>query len=1387
MSVTSVSSTSNYYTQAAATGPVSVAAALAALKANPRIKLSISDTSANIERNFDALGKLVNNITQVAQTDASTVLNVTAGQWTKSSGLLSKFSSDYQLNVRDVTVANTATVSANAHVTSFTVTDNSVNISNRLDTLMDKSKLTGIAVSTPATLINVTSAQVSGNAQVLGKLTGNYGLAVSQASAEQAVGYASNLHIKSVKVLDSAGGISAKLDDLKSLGLRLKEVRSNDTNVIDLTATQVQSDALVIGKLYSGYQLSVRDASMTQAQSLAGNRKVVTVDIQDTAANISKNLNLLTRLGSSLDSIHVTDADTHALTMTSTQFGSYAPVLGKIQAQDDYRVAVTGANVSEAQTLLANDRVSSIAVADSSAAIAASLDALAQNTKLSDISQTGKLAALSVNYSQLSSDSAAIAKLRGSYSLNVNGVSATNAMQLAQNNSHVTSVSISDTGSAISSNLQNLTALGKRLTSITLSDASQPLNMSVVQWSSNIGMLSKISGGYSLALTGVSAAKAKSLAADSRVASVAVSDSAAAISAQLDSLHELGDQLTGITQTDVGRSVSVTATQWTVQSATLDKLGPGAALAVRNATAGQLETIAADTRVSAIGISDSSDNLAAQLDVIQDVIDAHADLAVSARLSGSATSISVTAAQYGRDADALAAIGGSYKLAVSNVAAADAQTIGQDGKVATMTVSDTGANLAQELSSLAALGGKVGSITQSDTGTALDLTIGSWSNYNWVLNKVSGGVRAALSEVSAAGAKSLLNDSRVASVSVSDSAAQISAHLDDLQGMGTLLTSLDQSDDGPISVGMSRYGGVSAMLNRVAADYSLAISGATTQEAQNLLNDGDTHVASVAVADSSANIAAHLDELQANGLLTSITQTGAATALGLTKTQLTDDADVLDKIQGNYSVAVSDANASDVSTLVANTHVSSMVVTDSASAVIDNLADLKSAGNKVSTIHFLQHPETLALNYAQWTGNQLTLGKIADSYSVTVSGVSASSAASLAADSRVASLSVSDSTARIRSTLDSLQALGSQLSEITVTDSGTPPIMTMTAAQRTSDATALSKIGDGRYTLAITDASVVNAQAMASDDKVVSIVVSDASSNIAGSLDQLNANSKLTQLKLTDSTEPLALSASLYNASTSTLAKLQGSYMLDIQSASVADASALQANNHVQSFALADTASAIGGIITSIAGMSKISDIRLTGDDAPITLTQTQVTDLSETLDQLQGSYRLNVTGVTLDQLDVMRYTKNVSSIGLSASSQDISENFDRLQDLGDTLSRVDVTTLATPIALTQNQWQQGDATLAKVQGNYQVALVDVTAENATSFSAQSHVATVSVADTAANISAQFDTLLALGTKIDSITVTDESPENNPIVLTQAQFDAGAALLDGEHNVVISG
>ena len=120
---------------------------------------------------------------------------------------------------------------------------------------------------------------------------------------------------------------------------------------------------------------------------------------------------------------------------------------------------------------------------------------------------------------------------------------------------------------------------------------------------------------------------------------------------------------------------------------------------------------------------------------------------------------------------------------------------------------------------------------------------------------------------------------------------------------------------------------------------------------------------------------------------------------------------------------------------------------------------LSTAGKISSIVLTDSATPTLSLTAAQLTADATVLGKITSSYNLSISSALAANASTIAAKAHVTSVIVSDTAANVVSNLTNLQTLGvaGKLTSISLTDS-TTPTLSLTAAQLTADANALSKI-----------------------------------------------------------------------------------------------------------------------------------------------------------------------------------------------------------------------------------------------------------------------------------------------------------------------------------------
>ena len=1369
MQVNAVSAGSMFYVSTG-NSPVSVASALALAKQYPRTKFSISDTSENINNNLDALQKVANNVSGVALTDTTPALSITATQFKKNATVLAKISGTYTLNVRNVSASTAATVATNAKVTSIDVSDSSSAVASNIAALQSNTKINQITQTGNVAPLSLTAAQYAANTGALAKIAGSYSLAVTGATAAQAVSYTSDAMVKSVAILDSSSNVASNLDALKDLGLRIKEIRTNVSTAMSVTADQVKSGALVLGKIYSTYQLAVVNATAVQLNALASNKKVVSIDIADTGANIIRNLSFLKKLGTELRSISITDVAT-PISITQDQWAVNESVIGKI-SNTELKLAVTDVGATYAEALATNALVDSIAVKDSSVNIASKLVSLNSNSKLTSITQTGQLQAMTVTAAQLSSTSTALGKLVGNYGLNVTGVAVTDAKALADGNTHILSMTLTGSAADMVNKLSDLNALGQKITSITQSNSGTALAMTSDQWLNKSKVLDKITGGYRATVSGVTAVQALEIATDGHISSVQVTDTAANLKLNLDQLQTLGAQVSAVTNSDLG-ALSVTATQYNVNSGVLAKFDT-LSMDVTDITAANASssTFANDSRVTALHVSDSSANIASKLDTL-----ASTSKLSSITQTGVLAPLNITASQLSSRATTLDKIKGGYTLAVSGVNAANAATVAANSKVVSMGVTGTGAEIVSNLSSLNALGKKVSGIVQSDPSNSLGLNASQWFGQVAALNKITGGFRATVVDVTAEKAQSIAADSRVLSIDVKDTSLNLGKQLNVLQALGGRIVNIEKSDAASLSINANQWLANQQALAKFTTAPDVVVNQATAASADSIASDN--RVLTVNVKDSSANVTSNLVALQSRAgggspKLGSITLTDR-NALDMTVTRRGLSTTALGKIVGNYTLSLSEMTATEAIALDSDAKVVSMSVKDSASNIVSNLTGLNNLGKKLTALAQSSPTSTLALTSSQWFTKSGVLNKLTGGFTATVSGISASKANAVLADNRVSSVQVKDTRTNINAQLGSLENLGVQVSGIEQTDTGR---LNLTATQWAAYTSSLGKFAVAPE-INVTQALTSSLTALNADTKVKSIGLSDTSDSISSTWAALVASTKLTSITQTGLVSPLALTSTQYTTDTSTLAKISGSYSVDVSGADAATAQSLSNDSHVASIDVTDTRAVVANKFAELSANSKLSAIRFSGANNPMALTQSLVLNGMDTLAKIQDLYTLAISGVTAANMLDFADNLPVNSMTISDTSDHLSAAFDDLQALDDTVTTIVASDAATDaIELTYTQFQAGTSTLAKMSGSYSLAISEVAADAATDVAATqaggaSVVTAVTVTDTANNISLNIDALTALGTKLKIINLTD----SDPIQLTEAQETTHAATL----------
>jgi hypothetical protein len=230
----------------------------------------------------------------------------------------------------------------------------------------------------------------------------------------------------------------------------------------------------------------------------------------------------------------------------------------------------------------------------------------------------------------------------------------------------------------------------------------------------------------------------------------------------------------------------------------------------------------------------------------------------------------------------------------------------------------------------------------------------------------------------------------------------------------------------------------------------------------------------------------------------------------------------------------------------------------------------------------------------------------------------------------------------------------------------------------------------------------------------------------------------------------------------------------------MAQAQTLLSNSHVQAIDVLDSRANVNTSFDQLNDNTKIGNIYLNNNDAPVALSQSQVLAGLTTLSKFQSSYTLDVSGVSVANVVNFAETLPIQTMTLIATSDEVSLAMDDLSAIEGKLAGIEVTDGGDElIELSYQQFQENAALLAKISSAYQLAVNHVSADDALSTSltqvnSTNTVSALSVSDTVNNVKLNLENLKTIGDALKIITVTDEET----MVLTQSEFDNYSSVLE---------
>ena len=644
-------------------------------------------------------------------------------------------------------------------------------------------------------------------------------------------------------------------------------------------------DLAVLKKITSSYTLNVTGLTVSDALTLKtpAATTTLTLSINATAEQISGNATALQTLAKakSIATITLPASTTpkQALSITATQLKASPELLATVKG--DYDLTITGVAAADALTTAgAADKVlaasgslsksAQVAIGDTSANLVKSI------TLLETAATAGRLTAITVSDSkaltlseaQIKANSHALAtQFSSGASIEATGVAAadiaTLQTQVTTNSSlTLTKESVSDTAANIQANLTNLenavkSPNGTAIAGIAVTDKGS-LTLTNTMMQADLDALKTLSGAYKLTVTNISVADALALTPPSKDATLAfvISDTAANVSAKWDKLEVLAKAktLAGITVTDNASSLlSMTAAQLKADADVLPLLMGDYKLSVVGVAVADLTKTLATKNVYAVTVVDAAATVLKSLSAIQTAVTAAKIQSVILTDAASPT-MSIS--------DALA-----LTTALPNLMIAPGVKF---------NIKDTASNIiAHARNDVGAIIANAGTITLSDATTP-NLTLADATT----LKSITGLDSKAKYNVADSGA-AIATQAGIANETILSGAASVTINKNFSISDAKAVTALKALTKGtPYSIADS----ATNILAQAVVVGDKILSGANT----------------VTVVDTSANIVAKLDQLEAlakAGRIADIKFTDTpATALGISQAQLLTDAEALGKI-----------------------------------------------------------------------------------------------------------------------------------------------------------------------------------------------------------------------------------------------------------------------------------------------------------------------------------------------------------------------------------------------------------------------------------------------------------------------------------------------------------
>jgi hypothetical protein len=223
-----------------------------------------------------------------------------------------------------------------------------------------------------------------------------------------------------------------------------------------------------------------------------------------------------------------------------------------------------------------------------------------------------------------------------------------------------------------------------------------------------------------------------SVLGDARVSQISIVDSSINIAKKLADISAQGEKVISVAQTGATSALIINAEEYVASTIALEKISNAYTIGIKGATVNQLANFTANEKVRSITVTDSSENIATNINLIQ----SQSSKITQVSLTDDQKILNLSSDDFLNNGTTLRKIITPYKVNVVGVSLANLNSVATYKNVGSIHITDDSVNIASRLTDITRVSNKISSITQIGSPNTMQLNASQYLSSSPVLAKI---------------------------------------------------------------------------------------------------------------------------------------------------------------------------------------------------------------------------------------------------------------------------------------------------------------------------------------------------------------------------------------------------------------------------------------------------------------------------------------------------------------------------------------------------------------------------------------------------------------------------------------------------------------------------